>query len=143
LLANSRREKVMLRKDGSRWWGLFAPTRLSSTGTDCERSEFIIDITERKAAKAATRANEDRFRTLFDSAPVAVFVCDENAVIQHHNRGAEDLWGTAPASDQERDFASARLRRLDGEQLPRTQNPIIEVTSLRSPDPRRNASRAT
>jgi len=29
-------EKQMIRKDGSRWWGLFAPTRLSGTGRESE-----------------------------------------------------------------------------------------------------------
>ena len=28
-------EKQHIRKDGSRWWGLFAPTRLSGNGRDC------------------------------------------------------------------------------------------------------------
>jgi PAS domain S-box-containing protein len=41
-------EKQMIRKDGSRWWGLFAPTRLKGKGSASECVEFIIDITERK-----------------------------------------------------------------------------------------------
>ena len=44
-------EKEMIRKDGSRWWGLFAPTRLSGSGERSECVEFIIDITERKRAE--------------------------------------------------------------------------------------------
>jgi PAS domain S-box-containing protein len=41
-------EKQMIRKDGSRWWGLFAPTRLKGSGSESECVEFIIDITDRK-----------------------------------------------------------------------------------------------
>jgi len=41
-------EKEYIRKDGSRWWALFAATRLG----DEEGVEFIIDITERKEAEA-------------------------------------------------------------------------------------------
>jgi signal transduction histidine kinase len=41
-------EKEYIRKDGSRWWALFAATRLGEE----EGVEFIIDITERKEAEA-------------------------------------------------------------------------------------------
>jgi PAS domain S-box-containing protein len=41
-------EKELVRADGSRWWGLFAGTRLSET----EAVEFVLDITERKRAEA-------------------------------------------------------------------------------------------
>ncbi|MGE5526559.1 MAG: PAS domain S-box protein [Rhodospirillaceae bacterium] len=53
-------EKVMLRKDGSRWWGLFAPTRLGGSGGEAECLEFIIDITERKRAEDALRESVRR-----------------------------------------------------------------------------------
>jgi PAS domain S-box-containing protein len=45
-------EKQMVRKDGSRWWGLFAPTRLRGSGRDTECVEFIVDISERKQLEA-------------------------------------------------------------------------------------------
>jgi PAS domain S-box-containing protein len=41
-------EKEYLRKDGSRWWALFAATRLN----EHEGVEFVIDIRERKRAEA-------------------------------------------------------------------------------------------
>lgn len=39
--------KQYRRKDGSRWWGLFAPRRLTET----ETVEFVLDITERVQAE--------------------------------------------------------------------------------------------
>jgi two-component system CheB/CheR fusion protein len=42
-------EKQYLRKDGSRWWGLFAATSLA----EGEGVEYIIDITARKEAEQA------------------------------------------------------------------------------------------
>lgn len=39
--------KQYIRKDGSRWWGLFAPRRLSEN----EAVEFVLDITERVQAE--------------------------------------------------------------------------------------------
>lgn len=53
-------EKEMVRKDGSRWWGLFAPMRLSGSGRDTECIEFILDITARKRAEEALRVANDR-----------------------------------------------------------------------------------
>jgi signal transduction histidine kinase len=47
-------EKEYIRKDGSRWWGLFAATSLNEE----ESVEFVIDVTERK------RAEEERERLI-------------------------------------------------------------------------------
>src|SRR5262249_9594668 len=46
-------EKQLLRKDGSSWWGLCAPTRLAGSGRTAECLEFVIDITQAKAAAVA------------------------------------------------------------------------------------------
>jgi PAS domain S-box-containing protein len=48
-------EKQLIRKDGSRCWGLFAPKRLSGIGSSSQCVEFILDITERKAAEDQLR----------------------------------------------------------------------------------------
>jgi PAS domain S-box-containing protein len=53
-------EKQLLRKDGSRWWGLFAPTRLAGTGRDAQCVEFIIDVTASKDAEGALREADQR-----------------------------------------------------------------------------------
>lgn len=52
--------KQHIRKDGSRWWGLFAATLLS----EGEGVEFIIDVTERKLAEEALEA-ADRHKDEF------------------------------------------------------------------------------
>jgi PAS domain S-box-containing protein len=49
-------EKQYIRKDGTRWWGLFAATRLS----DDEGVEFVIDITERKEVEQALQESDRR-----------------------------------------------------------------------------------
>jgi len=51
-------EKEYLRKDGSRWWALFAATRLN----DEEGVEFVIDITGSKQAEVALRESEEWLR---------------------------------------------------------------------------------
>ena len=49
-------EKQYYRKDGSRWWGLFAPRRIS----DGEVVEFVLDITDRKSAEQELRELNER-----------------------------------------------------------------------------------
>jgi PAS domain S-box-containing protein len=49
-------EKQFVRPDGSRWWGLCAPTWLTGEGPTAECMEFIIDISERKHAEEQLQA---------------------------------------------------------------------------------------
>ncbi|MET0658619.1 MAG: PAS domain S-box protein, partial [Steroidobacteraceae bacterium] len=49
-------EKQYLRKDGSRWWGLFAATRLP----DGTCVEFIIDVTQRRELEQSMREADRR-----------------------------------------------------------------------------------
>lgn len=57
-------EKQHIRQDGSRWWGLFSPTRLKGSGRNAECVEFVIDISDRKYSEAQLRraAEMDAFR---------------------------------------------------------------------------------
>jgi PAS domain S-box-containing protein len=48
-------EKQYVRKDGSRWWGLFAARRVGD-----EVVEFVLDVTERKQAEEALRQADQR-----------------------------------------------------------------------------------
>ena len=48
-------EKQYFRKDGSRWWGLFAARRIGD-----EVVEFVLDVTQRREAETALRAADER-----------------------------------------------------------------------------------
>lgn len=87
----------------------------------------IRDNTERKRTDEALRLSEEGYRALFASVPMAVFVCDRNAVIQHYNLRAVELWGREPTCGVEQHCGATRLWLPDGTLLPHAQSPVVEV----------------
>jgi len=56
-------EEQYVRKEGSRWWGLFAARRIGK-----EVAEFVLDITKRRGDEERLRESEARFRTIVETA---------------------------------------------------------------------------
>ena len=103
------------------------PVQLSSTATfglmkDGARlyQTAIVDLTERKRFEEKIQRSEERYRTLFDLVPVAVYVCDADGIIQEYNRRAVELWGREPGRNGEipRFSGSYKLYYPDGRLMP-------------------------
>ena len=77
----------------------------------------------------------DRYRTLFDLAPVAVYSCDASGVIHDYNSRAAELWGRRPevGDTDERFCGSFRMYRPDGSFMPHDQCPMGDVLAGRVP----------
>jgi PAS domain S-box-containing protein len=87
-------EKQMFRKDGSRWWGLFAPTRISGSGLNSECVEFIIDITERKRIEEELLESREMFAAAFSTVQDALIISDmETGLIIDVNQTWTSHWG--------------------------------------------------
>jgi PAS domain-containing protein len=93
------------------------------------------DIIEDKRAEDALRENEERYRTLFDLAPVAVYSCDVSGVIREYNNRAAELWGRKPelGDTDERFCGSFKLYRPDGSFMPHEQCPMGDVLTGKVP----------
>lgn len=77
------------------------------------------------------RESEERYRTLFDLGPIAVYSCDASGVIRNFNRVAAELWGREPrpGDTDERWCGSFKMLRPDGVFMPHEQCPMADVLS--------------
>ena len=81
------------------------------------------------SALRENHAGEERYHTLFDLAPIAVYCCDGSGVIREYNNHAAELWGRkpAPGDTDERFCGSFKLYRPDGTYMPHEQCPMGDV----------------
>jgi PAS domain S-box-containing protein len=100
-------------------------------GTVVGASKIARDITERKTVEATVRDSEERYRTLFDLGPVAVYSCDAAGVIQAFNRRAAELWGRepVPGDTDPRFCGSFKMFGPDGRFMPHEECPMAEVVA--------------
>ena len=117
---SARYEKEYVRKDGR-----LVPVEVA---VDLDRDErgvpvgyfaFITDISERKRMETALRDSEERFRRLYDEAPVGYYEIDEGGTITRINQtgcemlgyGRDELLGRSIADLVPEPFREGDLRR--------------------------------
>jgi PAS domain S-box-containing protein len=116
-------EKRYLKKDGSPVWLNVTTTLVPATETSEPFLQAIyINITDRKQAEAALRASEERWRAMFETAPVGITMLDfehrrylaANAAFQRITRYTEDELRELTALDlTHEDDRPAAQRRID------------------------------
>jgi len=127
-------EAAAERPDGTRVPFLAFPQPLrDEKGAVVGAINMLVDISERKRTEAKAHDAEERFRRLFATAPMAVFVCDKDAVIQDFNEQAVELWGREPVRGVEKHCGSVKLWLPDGTHLPHEQSPLRGVLSTGIP----------
>ena len=87
--------------------------------------------TELEATSQRYVDSDERYRTLFNLSPMAVYSIDASGVIRDFNRHAAELWGREPAlGDTDQRFCgSFKMFRPDGTFMPHDQCPMAEVVS--------------
>jgi two-component system, chemotaxis family, CheB/CheR fusion protein len=100
-------ELECIRKDGSRWWALFAATRLN----DREGAQFIIEITASKRAQERLRESESRLRAIVDQTTIGIVYADLDGRVLFANQRLGQLLGVEAA-----DVTGRTLRQLTGMQ---------------------------
>jgi two-component system, cell cycle sensor histidine kinase and response regulator CckA len=95
-------EYRFVRSDGRTVWVRDEARRVAiENGTGPLMRGVMIDVTERKAAAEALRENEERFRSIFEAAPVGIGLVDLEGHTVQTNRVVQEMLGY---SDEE--FAS-------------------------------------
>ncbi|RDI60064.1 PAS domain S-box protein [Microvirga subterranea] len=81
-------EKQYFRKDGSRWWGLFAARKVGS-----EAVEFVLDVTDHREAETRLRESEARLSQVQEAARIGSFEFDRRTGRAATSREYLDLYG--------------------------------------------------
>ena len=89
-------ELTFIRRDGARFEARVS-SKLFTDESGCQVAcTSIHDITERKQAEEALRQSEERFRLLYENAPLGIIQIDQNGYLTAANRKFAEISGYSP-----------------------------------------------
>jgi PAS domain S-box-containing protein len=79
---------------------------------------FTVDVTRQTELFDALANSENRYRSLVNSLPAAVYTTDTEGRIMLYNKAAADLWGREPEIGRDLWCGSYRIQHVNGSPLP-------------------------
>ncbi len=124
-------ERRMRRKDGSTFEAEHSERRTS----DGNAHVMVRDITARRQAELAYRAEHDLLQSILETSVAAVIVLDPHGRMVFCNQRAESVLGVKREvlSRQAYDSLTFRSTALDGSELPHEQQPFYRVLETSEP----------
>lgn len=127
-------EYIVQRPDGSQvWCEVYPSAQYDDDGRLRGGVNMLLDITHAREAAIALRQREERERALFEAAPMGLYVCDLNGIIQTYNEQAAKLWGREPKRGVDRHAGLVPLRDIKGQRVLYDDTSLSQVLSTGQP----------
>jgi PAS domain S-box-containing protein len=91
-----RYERRYLRKDGTWLWSLVSATPIFNRGEFAGSFAMITDISERKNAEEVLRESEQLYRTIVETAPGMLVICDSQGKNLYLSSNCRNITGYTP-----------------------------------------------
>ena len=95
-------------------------------------SQAFTNALQRKKGEEALRESEERFRNVYDTAPLAFVVWDTNAIVKDWNKKAEDLYGWSKEEIVGQNFFNFLIPEKDRPQIEEVVGRLINGDILNS-----------
>ena len=92
-------ERVELKGADGRIYELTSAPLLNLDGTVNKAAEIVIDISERILAEKELKESEEKYRDLFNKAPIGIFLFDENGFLIDGNITVSNTFSGFPISE--------------------------------------------